>query len=161
MTVLAGKDQSGTATADDRAYYVGGVDPYGGSACATNKNACVNYLNPGAFTLPPQGSWGNVGKGALRGPGLVDYDGGLSKEIPLHGERVKLQFKAEFFDLFNHANFMNPGMSSSNYNSTSSIQNGPNVSNSGFGQITADNSNNGASSILSPRIGQLALKLLF
>jgi carboxypeptidase family protein/TonB-dependent receptor-like protein len=161
MTVIAGKDQSGTATADDRAYYVGGVDPYGGNACATNKNPCVNYLNPTAFQLPAQGTFGNVGKGALRGPGMFDYDGGLAKDIPLYRERVKLQFKAEFFDLFNHANFMNPGMSSGNYNSTSSIQNGPNASSSGLGQITADNSNNGASSVLSPRIGQLALKLIF
>jgi hypothetical protein len=160
MTVIAGKDQSGTALADDRAYYVGGVDPYGGNACGS-KAPCVNYLNPAAFTLPAQGSWGNVGKGALRGPGMFDYDGGLAKDFPLHGERVKLQFKAEFFDLFNRANFMNPGMSSSNYNSTGAIQNGPNRSGSGFGQITADNSNNGASSILSPRIGQLALKLVF
>jgi hypothetical protein len=160
MTVIAGKDQSGTALADDRAYYVGGVDPYGGNACGS-KASCVNYLNPAAFTLPVQGSWGNVGKGALRGPGMFDYDGGLAKDFPLHGERVKLQFKAEFFDLFNRANFMNPGMSSSNYNSTSAIQNGPNRSGSGFGQITADNSNNGASSVLSPRIGQLALKLVF
>ncbi|HEV3331219.1 MAG TPA: carboxypeptidase regulatory-like domain-containing protein [Bryobacteraceae bacterium] len=160
MTVIAGKDQSGTATADDRAYYVGGVDPYGGTACGS-KAPCVNYLNPAAFTLPPQGSVGNVGKGSLRGPGMFVYDGGLSKEIPLYRERVKLQFKAEFFDLFNHANFMNPGMGASDYNSTGSVQHGPNVSGSGFGQITADNSANGASSILSPRIGQLALKLIF
>jgi hypothetical protein len=67
------------------------------------KNPCVNYLDPAAFTLPPQGSWGNVGKGALRGPDLVDYDGGLAKEIPLKGERMKLQFRAEFFGLFNRS----------------------------------------------------------
>jgi hypothetical protein len=52
-------------------------------------------------------------------------------------------------------------MSSANYNSTSAIQNGPNRSGSGFGQITADNSNNRTSSVLYPRIGQLALKLIF
>jgi hypothetical protein len=160
MTVIAGKDLSGSALAVDRAYYVGGVDPYGGNACGA-KAPCVNYLNPAAFILPPQGTFGNVGKGALRGPGMVNYDGGLAKDIPLSKERVKLQFRAEFFDLFNHANFMNPGMSSSNINGTNAVQNGPNVSGTGFGQITADNSNNGASSVLSPRIGQLALKLVF
>ena len=160
LTVVAGKDQSGTALGNDRAYYVGGVDPYGGNACGA-KAPCVNYLNPAAFILPPQGSWGNVGKGSLRGPDLVVYDSGLAKDIPLRGERMKLQFRAEFFDLFNRANFLGPGLASGDYNGTASVQHGPNVSGTGFGQITADNSNNGASSITSPRIGQLALKLLF
>jgi hypothetical protein len=125
------------------------------------RELCVNYLNPAAFILPPQGSWGNVGKGSLRGPDLIVYDGGLAKDIPLRGERMKLQFRAEFFDLFNRANFLGPGLASGDYNGTNSVQHGPNVSGTGFGQITADNSNNGASSITAPRIGQLALKLLF
>lgn len=159
MTVVAGKDQSGTATSNDRAYYVGG-DPYGNTACGS-KAPCVSYLNSAAFALPSQGSWGNVGKGALRGPGMFTYDGALTKDFDLHKERVKLQFRAEFFDLFNRANFMNPGVGASSINGNGLASAGPNVSASGFGQITADNSNNGASSVLSPRIGQLALKLTF
>jgi hypothetical protein len=159
MTVVAGKDQSGTATGNDRAYYVGG-DPYSSTACG-NKAPCISYLNPAAFTLPPQGSWGNVGKGALRGPGMFTYDGALTKEFAWHKERVKLQFRAEFFDLFNRANFMNPQVGAGSINGNGLASAGPNVSGSGFGQITADTSNSGASSVLSPRIGQLALKLTF
>jgi len=68
LTVVAGKDQSGTALSNDRAWYVGGVDPYGGDACGT-KAPCVNYLP--AFNLSPEGSWGNVQKGSLRGPDWI------------------------------------------------------------------------------------------
>jgi hypothetical protein len=64
LTIVAGKDQSGTALSNDRAWYVGGVDPYGGNGCGT-KAPCVNYLNP-AFNLSPEGSRGNVEKGSLR-----------------------------------------------------------------------------------------------
>jgi hypothetical protein len=148
LTVIAGKDQSGTATNQDRANYVAGVDPYGGNACGS-KAPCVNYINAAAFVLPPQGWWGNVGKGALRGTNNINVDATLAKDIPLHKERVKLQFRAEFFNLLNRVNFFNPGQSASNINGTSVVQNGPNVSGTGFGQITADGG---------PRIGQLALK---
>ena len=157
LTVVAGKDMSGTATNNDRAYYVGG-NPYGNSGCS--KAPCVNYLNTAAFTLPPQGSWGNVGKGALRGPALFTWDGALTKDFAFK-ERVKLQFRAEFFDVVNRANFQNPQVGANTINGNGLASSGPNVSGTGFGQIIADMSNNGASSVLSPRIGQLALKLTF
>jgi hypothetical protein len=94
-------------------------------------------LRPGAFALPATGTFGNIGKGSLRGPHLVNWDTGLFKEFPLSAERLRLQFRAEFFNVLNHTNFNNP-------------KNG--FSSGGFGSIT------GASD---PRIGQLALKLLF
>jgi len=65
--------------------YVSGQDPYGANACGS-KAPCINYLNPAAFTLPAQGTYGNMGKGALRGPDMIDYDGALSKEI-VQGDR--------------------------------------------------------------------------
>lgn len=70
-------------------------------------------------------------------PGVINFDASLSKNIPLH-ERVDLQFRAEFFNLFNHPNFGPPDTTPGDKT---------------FGQISA--------SALLPRVGQLALKLTF
>jgi hypothetical protein len=156
VTAIAGKDQSGTGLGTDRASFVSGVDPYGTSnSCAGVQAICVAYLNPAAFALPASGTFGNVGKGALRGPGMFTYDGGLFKTIPLRGERLKLQFRAEFFNLFNRANFYNPGVGIDNSRSAqANSSNGApsNPTQVGFGSIKA---------AFDPRIGQLALKMVF
>lgn len=65
------------------------------------------YFDPNAFSPPPNGTYGNVGRNSLQGPGLTETDLSLAKNIPF-SERVKLQFKAEFFNLFNHTNFNTP-----------------------------------------------------
>ncbi len=150
VTVLAGKDMSGNAQGADRGVYVGG-EVYGGNACGSTA-PCVNWVNPAAFGLPAIGTYGNVGKGALRGPGQATYDGGLFKEIPLRGERLRLQFRAEFFNLFNRVNLFNPGRAASSVSGNGVSQNSVNLSNAGYGSIK------GAGD---PRIGQLALKLVF
>jgi hypothetical protein len=138
FAVFAGKDISQTALNSDRAVYRGG-DPYGNTAC---KNApCVSWLNPNAFTLPAAGGFGNVGKGALVGPGLFNWDMGAFKNIPIT-ERWRAQLRGEFFNTFNHANFTD---SSNNYPIAS-------VSSGGFGTITH---------AYDPRIIQLALKVVF
>ena len=134
ITILAGQDQSRTANNSDHANYLGGP-VYGPGAC---KNApCVSYLVKSSFGLPALGTFGSVGKGSVHGPGFFNWDAGLFKEFALGSERVRAQFRAEFFNLLNHANFNNPNNS---------------VTSGGFGTIT------GAQD---PRIGQLGLKLLF
>jgi hypothetical protein len=133
LTILAGKDQSQTGLTRDRAVISG--TPYGPGACGTTA-PCVNYLNTASFALPALGGFGNVGKAMLRGPGLANVDVGFFKTIPVR-ERLQFQFRAEFFNFFNRANFNNPNNS---------------VSGAGFGSIR---------SALDPRIGQLALKVLF
>jgi len=138
FTIGAGKDQSKTGLGNDRGVQISGVQPFASNVygpCA-NRAPCVDYLNPAAFGLPAVGTFGTVGKNSFRGPGSFSWDMGLFKNIPLT-ERFTLQFRAEFFNIFNHVNFNNPTTS---------------VSNSGFGTI------NGAGG---PRIGQLALKLSF
>jgi carboxypeptidase family protein len=65
------------------------------------------YFDPRAFLIPTQGTFGNVSRGSLRGPGLADFDTSLFKKIPIN-ERFNLQFRAEVFNLFNHANFAYP-----------------------------------------------------
>jgi hypothetical protein len=62
------------------------------------------WFNPNAYLLPTFGTYGNVGRGVLTGPGLADVDMSLFKSTPL-SERVNLQFRAEFFNLLNRANF--------------------------------------------------------
>ena len=60
-----------------------------------------------AFALPAAGTWGNLGRGVLRGPGLATVDLSVSKNTNI-SERFGLQFRAEFFNALNHTNLGNP-----------------------------------------------------
>ena len=133
LTILSGIDNSKTGLSYDRAVQVG--SPKGGNACGAAA-PCVNFLNPASFTTNTLGTPGTLGRGTFSGPNLIDWDMGIFKNFSLT-ERFKLQFRAEFFNIFNRANFLDPGTS---------------VSASGFGGIESAND---------PRIGQLALKLNF
>ena len=65
------------------------------------------WFNPNAFILPAIGTYGNLGRGTLTGPGLAALDVSVFKSA-LISERVTLQFRAEFFNLLNRANFGPP-----------------------------------------------------
>jgi hypothetical protein len=65
------------------------------------------WFNPNAFILPPAGTYGNLGRGAFSGPGLSDLGLSLFKSTAV-GERASLQFRAEFFNVLNHANLGTP-----------------------------------------------------
>jgi hypothetical protein len=67
----------------------------------------IQYFNPNAFMVPPSGTYGNVGRNSLVGPGLATLDFSLLKNTSL-SERFKLQFRAEFFNLLNRSNFGTP-----------------------------------------------------
>jgi hypothetical protein len=60
----------------------------------------AEWINPAAFTLPA-GEFGTAPRNLLRGPGTWQIDLGASKTIPLW-ERAQLQFRSEFFNVFNH-----------------------------------------------------------
>jgi hypothetical protein len=62
------------------------------------------WYNPNAFVLEAPGTWGNLGRGTYNGPGLAEVDLSLFKRIAV-SERVNLQFRAEFFNVQNRANF--------------------------------------------------------
>ena len=62
------------------------------------------WYDPCAFSLPFAGFYGNLGRNTMLGPGLRNFDLSLSKRFGL-GEAAGLQFRAEFFNVFNHANF--------------------------------------------------------
>ena len=65
------------------------------------------YFDPNAFVVPPGGTYGDVGRDTLVGPGLATLDLSLMKKSPL-SEKVSLQLRGEFFNLLNRANFNTP-----------------------------------------------------
>jgi outer membrane receptor protein involved in Fe transport len=67
------------------------------------------WFNPNMFATPIPGYLGNVARGSLTGPGLLNWDFSLHKNTPLAilGEAGNLQFRAEFFNILNRANFIN------------------------------------------------------
>jgi Carboxypeptidase regulatory-like domain/TonB-dependent Receptor Plug Domain len=62
------------------------------------------WFNPNAFILPTPGTYGDVGRGTLTGPGLADLDISILKNTVL-SERGTLEFRAEFFNALNRSNF--------------------------------------------------------
>jgi hypothetical protein len=97
------------------------------------------FFDPSPFSPEALGSVGNAKRRFFHGPGINNWDLALHKNTAI-GERTNLEFRAEFFNVFNHAQFMVPG------SVTGEITDGS------FGQVT---------SAREPRIGQLALKLSF
>jgi hypothetical protein len=81
------------------------------------------WFNPAAFALPTAGTYGTVGRGVYRGPGLADLDVSLFKTTRLT-ESTRLQFRAEFFNALNHANFGTPNttaFSGASYNPSAGL----------------------------------------
>jgi len=77
---------------------------FSGSIIQGNPN---QWYNPNAFVLPPVGTWGNLGRGVLTGPSLANLDLSVFKTLAVR-ERTSLQFRSEFFNVLNHANFASP-----------------------------------------------------
>jgi hypothetical protein len=75
---------------------------------AINPGNPFNYIKMQCFGFPAPGTLGNLGRNALRGPGLQTFDASLFKNWPLWNERSTLQFRVEAFNLFNKPNFQAP-----------------------------------------------------
>lgn len=144
--LTAGADMSQAGIGRDRAFIAPG-NPYGSGACGTSA-PCVDYLNVSLFSQPTVGTFGNAGKGSLRWPGYYNWDMGFSKEFKLT-ERYGVQFRTEFFNIFNRVNFRDTN-NGSGFNNT--VENVVNLNSRTFGTLR---------SALDPRIGQMALKILF
>jgi len=153
FTVLQGAELSGTGLGQDRGTLVSGVSPYGTAQCGTTVN-CVSWLNKAAFATnaASAGTYGATGKNAFRMPGKYNWDMGLSKSFAFT-ERWRLQFRAEFFNVFNRVNFFDEEVPSG-AGSQPSITNFQKLSAGAFGTFRAGQAGD-------PRIGQLALKLFF
>jgi hypothetical protein len=116
--------------------YVGGLitqDPRKPAADGSGPNG---YFNRSAFTSDVLGFQGSSNRRFFHGPGINNFDLSLHKTTKIR-ESIAMEFRAEFFNAFNHAQFSNP--------------NG-NYASSQFGLVT---------SAKAPRIGQLALKFLW
>jgi hypothetical protein len=95
------------------------------------------YFDPQSFTNGPLGSIGDASRAVCCGPGIAEIDFALHKDI-LVKEGKSLEFRTEFFNLFNHTQFLNP-----DGNFTDGIS---------FGGVTQERD---------PRLIQLALRLSF
>ena len=103
FTPLAGSNLSGDG--DTRNPDRVSLNPsFAGPVLLRNPN---QWFNPSAFVLPTPGTYGNIGRGTLTGPGLADVDLSLFKNTAVC-EKAVLQFRAEFFNVFNRLNFGPP-----------------------------------------------------
>jgi hypothetical protein len=76
------------------------LTPPGGSTLS-------EWINPAAFAIPAPGTFGNAPRDVARGPGVWQVDMGLGKYL-LATERLRLQFRAEAFNIFNHPQYGPP-----------------------------------------------------
>jgi hypothetical protein len=83
----------------------GGTTP-GAQTASLNAFGCYAFGNS-VMMAPPQGSFGNMGRNMLQDTGFKNFDFSLGKNFHF-GERYRLQFRAEFFNILNHPNFANP-----------------------------------------------------
>lgn len=67
----------------------------------------AEWFNPEAFSAPIAGTFGNASRDGLIGPGLTDVDLSFAKSTTIH-ERLRTQFRAEYFNILNHTNFTTP-----------------------------------------------------
>jgi hypothetical protein len=73
----------------------------------SNWSPATGYLNPLAFQQPAEGTFGDLGRNAIYGPGYRNLDFSVTKSTYI-GENIAVQFRAEFFNIFNHPNFAQP-----------------------------------------------------
>jgi outer membrane receptor protein involved in Fe transport len=137
----SGATNCGCSAGDMRA------DRLGNGNLPTSQRTITGWFDKTAFTDPPGsgpnpgdpiGRYGNSGRNIIYGPGFANIDFSVFKKFRIH-EKLELQFRAEFFNLFNHTNFFYP---TSSQNATWTAG----------GLITKSHD---------PRIGQVALKLVF
>lgn len=67
----------------------------------------AEWFNPAAFLAPYPGTFGNAGRDSLSGPGLADADLSLAKSTAVN-ERLRAQFRVEYFNVLNRTNFTTP-----------------------------------------------------
>ncbi len=128
---VGGLDQSKTGGGFDRPNATG-VSPY------VSDPTTARYYNLAAFEVQPEGTFGNVGRNTLIGPGLFNFDASLLKNF-MFTEHHYLQFRWEAFNALNHPNWANPNTNVNNKTA--------------FGTITGTKTN--------MRQMQLALKFVF
>jgi hypothetical protein len=113
ITVYTSNDTSGTGEYEQRPNVAGNplsgvshsiVHPSDGST------PYVQWLNTNAYAQPAPGTWGNVTRNNVFGPGFADFDFSVFKntKINIHDFPVDTQFRAEMYNLFNRVNLASP-----------------------------------------------------
>jgi hypothetical protein len=145
LNILAGTNRSGTGENRDRVDVVG--DPFAGVNPTIPNSLAIQYLNKAAFANPAVGTFGNIGRNAIYGPGFGAVDFSVFKNTSIT-ERLHAEFRVEIFNLFNRTNYANPNttFSSSSFGQITSTRNGGSAPGLGFGE---------------PRNTQLGLRLVF
>ncbi len=134
FTPSTGADRSFSGIGLDRPDVIGDPNlPSGRSRAET----IAKYFNTSAFQLNALGTFGTTPRSFLRGPGAATFDLSMMKSFSLN-EKMRMQFRTEFFNAFNKPNFSSPFAQA----------NTP----ARFGRIE---------SAADPRIIQMALKLTF
>jgi outer membrane receptor protein involved in Fe transport len=106
INVLTGADNAFSATPLQRPNAIGEHRLPDGRA---KGDRVLAWFNRAAFAVPTAGTFGNVGRNALIGPSTKRVNAALFKSFPIAvREGMRGQFRAEFFNLFNHVNFGNP-----------------------------------------------------
>jgi len=147
INIVSGADNSGTTEYQDRADISG---PALNSNRSVQSHSHAQYLNQSSFAVPGLGTYGNLGRNQIYGPGFEDVDLSLLKNIPIYKERVRAQFRVEMFNVLNHTNLAQP------------------LTNLGYGSSFGISTSTIGVSYGAPGIGsgepyntQLALKILF
>jgi hypothetical protein len=130
LTITTGSDTSLTGVGQDRPNL---ISP---SAAIPENQGPGAWLNRAAFANNAPGTYGNVGRDAFRGPGLLNFDVAISRQFRVR-EGWSVEARAEAFNAINHVNYNNPTTT---------------LSSSNFGKITA---------AADPRILQFVLKVKF
>lgn len=110
IPIVTATDTTGRSYFNQRPNVVPGVDPI-----LPSWNPYTGYLNAAAFSQPPQGTFGDLGRDSIFGPGYSNLDFSLTKNTQLR-DRLNMQLRAEFFNILNHPNFalpngtVNPGL---------------------------------------------------
>jgi hypothetical protein len=129
VDVLSGFNTYGTAgNVNPRPNLVAGVPIY-----VNNPSDSTLWLNPAAFALPGIGQIGSLGKGAIRGKPISNLDFSVNKNWKVN-ERYNIQFRAEMFNAFNHANF-NGFNNNLQFDGNSTHANFGKITNGGFGTL--------------------------
>jgi hypothetical protein len=98
-SILANDKFGLLTTFTQRANLVSGCDPNSGFHKSINE-----FFNTACFVQPLAGQFGNSGRDILRGPGINNWDMGIGKDFRFT-ERIAFQFRAEAFNVFNHAQY--------------------------------------------------------
>ena len=106
FNIATSSDNSGTGEKYQRPNFVG--NPFQGVTHSTIVSSGIQWINPAAFATPARGTYGDLRRNQIFGPGFEDVDLSVFKNTKLW-DRATLQLRAEMFNLFNRNNYAQPG----------------------------------------------------